>query len=165
MRGRLKLKIDTGGIVLKKKQTDRREDFKHMQRYLSPLPEDLPLLKNHYPGEWFQRIDGKSIVQRWKDDSGIEHNLFQFYPAEGWIPFLESMEHDWTIREDYFLLLWKRLQKFGIARYSDIPGDVTRDDFDKYLCNSPKRLNLKVNNCPKRLKLNVCNRLKLKVKE
>ena len=170
MKGRLKLKttleVEADAIRIDRKQVNRADEFKYMKRYLSPLPEDLPLLKNHYPGEWFQRIDGKSIVQRWKDADGKEHNLFQFYPAEGMIRLLDLMEKDWTIREDYFLLLWKRLQKFGIARYSDVPGNITVEDFDKYLNNqSPvRKFSLKTINPPsKRFKLNVCNRLKLKV--
>jgi hypothetical protein len=161
MKGRLKLKttmeVEAAAIHIDKKQVNRYEDFKHMRRYLSPLPEDLPLLKDHYPGEWFQRIDGKSIVQRWKDSEGKEYNLFQFYPAEGMIRILDDMEKDWTIRDDYFLLLWKRLQKFGIAKYGDVPCSVTVEDFDKYLNNKLpiKKFSLKINPPSKRLKLKV----------
>jgi hypothetical protein len=165
---RLKLNSSSGGIksssgVIKRKHTDKSDEFEAMRRYLCPPPEDFPLLKTHYPGEWFQRIDGNSIVQRWKDDTGTEHHIFMYYPAEGNIKQLEAMESDWTIRNDYFLLLWKRLNLFGIARYRDVPCDVTSCEFDKYLSKATNRLKLNVKPV-KRLKLNVCQRFKLKVK-
>lgn len=168
MRAKLQVRgIKSKGYKIKQSQTDRDGSFEEMKRYLCPLAEDLPLLKTHYPNEWFQRIDGNSIVQRWKDESGIEHHIFMYYPAPRTVEFLENMEKDWTIRNDYFLLLWKRLQTFGIAKYSDVPCDVTICDFDKYLNkNQIKRFQLKANGTPvvTRFKLNVNNRLKLKVK-
>jgi hypothetical protein len=162
----MKLKLQVKGIKAKSqiiKKSVKNDNFEEMSRFLSPLPEDLPLLKTHYPGEWFQRIDKQSVVQRWKDDAGNEQHNFMFYPSTSMIEELNQMEIDWRVRDNYFLLLWKRLQKFGIARYKDIPSNVTAYDFEKYL-NKEKpivKFNLKIKNECK----THCTRLKLKVKK
>lgn len=171
MKGKLKLKLKPlqkklKSLTIKRKETDTSDSAEQMRRYLLPLPEDLPLLKTHYPGEYFQRIDGNSIVQRWKDDAGVNHHIFMYYPAGNPEKYFEEIEKDLTINKIYTLLLWKRLNKFGIAKYSDVPDNVTRDDFEKYLDQGPtKRLKLQVKPNPfQRLKLNSIPRLKLKVK-
>lgn len=126
-----------------------------MRRYLLPLPEDLPLLRDHHEGEWFQRIDGCSVCQRWKDPTtGQDFNRLIFYPAPGMQEILERNANDWTRRDDFLLLLWRMLQKFGSVDYDAIPGDVKFGEYDKYLNRSMPKLKLKLK--PK---------LKLKLKE
>lgn len=145
--------------IIKRKQIDNSDNTQEIRKYLCPSSEDLPLLKTHYPGEYFQRIDGNSIVQRWRDDAGEDHHIFMFYPANNPDKFFEETKDDWTTKNYYFLLLWKRLNKFGIAKYSDIPDSITKEDFEKYLNQTPiKRLQLKI-------KPLIYQRLKLKVKK
>jgi hypothetical protein len=172
MKGKLKLKskpseVKFKSLTIKRKQTDNSSSAEEMRRYMCPPPEDFPLLKTHYPGEYFQRIDGNSVVQRWKDDAGVDHHIFMFYPAGDPEKDFEEIEKDLTLKNNYALLLWKRLNKFGIAKYSDVPDNVTREDFEKYLNQSPvKRLKLQVKpSVFQRLKLKVAPRLKLKVKK
>lgn len=154
-------------LILKPKISAPRKNIVHrkevdfemndiMQRFLLPLPEDLPLLKEHYVGEYFQRIDGWSVVQRWKDsDTGIDHHKLLFYPSKICQEHIINLENDKTNRNFYCLLLWKMLQKHGNASYNQIPEDVTYSDFDKYLNNTPS----------KRIKLKLKPFLRLKLKE
>jgi len=172
MKGKLKLKSKPSemkfkSLTIKRKQTDNSSGAEEMRRFMCPPPEDLPLLKTHYPGEYFQRIDGRSMVQRWKDDAGVDHHIFMFYPSNELIKIIEAEEKDSNGQNWYFLLLWKRLNKYGIAKYSDIPENITREEFEKYLNQIPvKRLKLQVKPPVfQRLKLKVAPRLKLKVKK
>jgi hypothetical protein len=152
MKLKLKPKDDAYVLRVKQSQSGLGED---LRRYLLPLPEDFPLLSTHYDGEWFQRVDGISVNQRWKDSDGIDHHRLIFYPAPAMQEKLNAMENDWRIRNDYLLLLWKMLQKFGVANYRGVPSDVHYSDFDRYLNASPKM----------KLKLKPNGKLKLKLKE
>jgi hypothetical protein len=172
MKGKLKLKSKPSEVkfksqTIKRKQIDNSDNAEQIRRFMCPPPEDFPLLKTHYPGEYFQRIDGNSVVQRWKDDAGVDHHIFMFYPTGDPEIFFKEAEKNWTTKNDYLLLLWKRLNKFGIAKYCDIPECITKDDFEKYLNQNPvKRLKLQVKPPVfQRLKLKVAPRLKLKVKK
>jgi hypothetical protein len=152
-------------FVVKRKDINRSESLEEVCKFLCPTSENLPLLKTHYPGEKFQRVDKRSIVQRWTDEQGIDHHTFMFYPTPEFQKYLEDSESEIYTNNDYFLLLWKRLNIFGIAKYSDIPEDITRKEFDKYLnTNGIKRHKL-ITNGVKRYKLKVCTRFKLKVKK
>lgn len=158
---KLKLKPKQGSskFILRVKQTQESLDDSDIRRYLLPPPEDLPLLKEHYTGEWFQRIDGCSVCQRWKDKDGVNHHRLIFYPAPRMQDQLNQMENDWVLRDDYLLLLWKLLQKYGSVEYHAIPGDVHYNDFHKYL---DKQINTK----PKlKLKLKPSTKFVLKLKE
>jgi hypothetical protein len=131
-------------FVLRVKQTQTGLDDADIRRYLLPPPTDLPLLREHYDGEWFQRIDGCSVCQRWKDKDGVDHHRLIFYPAKGMQERLDLMEHNWSIRNDFLLLLWKMLQKFGTVDYNSIPGDAHYNDFDKYLNRQPSKPKMKL---------------------
>ena len=141
---KLKLKPKWTSFVLRVKQTQAGLDDADVRRYLLPPPEDLPLLREHYDGEWFQRIDGCSVCQRWKDEAGVDHHRLIFYPAPGMQDRLNYMEGNWAIRDDYLLLLWKMLQKFGTVDYKSIPSDVHYNDFDKYLNKQQPKPKLKL---------------------
>jgi hypothetical protein len=155
---KLKLKPKQGtGFILRVKQTQSGID-EDLRRYLLPPPEDFPLLRDHYDGEWFQRIDGCSVCQRWKDKDGTDHHRLIFYPAKGMQERLDYMENNWVIRDDFLLLLWKMLQKFGTVDYHAIPGDVHYNDFDKYLNKQQPKPKLK-------LKLKPSTKFVLKLKE
>jgi hypothetical protein len=85
------------------------------------------------------------VCQRWKDKDGGDHHRLIFYPAKGMQDRLDYMETNWAIRDDYLLLLWKMLKKFGTVDYNSIPGDVRYNDFEKYLNKQPKiKLKLKL---------------------
>jgi hypothetical protein len=136
-----------------KVRTVGREEDEEIYRYMVPPAEDLPLLKVHYPGEWFERIDGRSIVRRWITDDGESHHELLFYPPHTAHYKYEALEHEPdSMRNDYFLLLWKMLNKFGIAKYTGVPHEVSKKDFDRFL-NKPVRIPLFVK--PERLKLKV----------
>lgn len=141
---KLKLKkLETPKAYIKRKEAASGLD-EDMRRYLLPPPEDFPLLKEHYDGEWFQRIGGYAVNQRWTDSDGIDHHRLIFYPAPALQHELNSMENDWRIRNDYLLLLWKMLQKYGIADYKRIPTDVQYNDFPKYLNSNTTKFKLKM---------------------
>lgn len=149
---KLKVKEDPPKAYIRRKEATSGLDD-DMRRYLLPPPEDFPLLKEHFEGEWFQRVDGIGVNQRWKDADGIEHHRLLFYPAPQMQEKLEQMKNNWTIRNDYLLLLWELLKKNGFADYKRIPNDIRYDEFSKYLNSTPK------------LKLKLKPTLRLKLKE
>ena len=161
MKLKLKLAEPKPKLTPRKSTNVNDDDFAEMRRYICPPPEDLPLLRDHYEGEYFERVDGMSVVRRWKVGNEYFHD-FMFYPAKGLDERIELMFKGEFPKDPYLMLLYRLLQKNGICHYTGIPGDVTEADFNKYLSTptANHKIQLKVKEVPA-----VTGKLKLKLKE